>query len=176
MKKKTYSKEDYNSYSGMLTSVWGPTLWHFLHLMSFNYPVKPTPEDKKNYKNFILNLQKVLPCKYCRINLKDNLKSCCFGNKCFQNREEFSKFIYRLHCHVNKMLGKNCNKNYQDLRDEYENFRARCKTTQKRKSKKESGCVKPFYGKKSKCLIRIVPKNSKAKTFKIDKQCLAYKI
>ena len=34
----------------MLTSVWGPSLWQYLHTMSFNYPVKPTKEDKKNYK------------------------------------------------------------------------------------------------------------------------------
>ena len=32
-----------------------------------------TKEDKKNYKNFMLNLQHVLPCKYCRMNLKNNL-------------------------------------------------------------------------------------------------------
>ena len=54
----------------MLTSVWGPSMWHYLHTMSFNYPVKPTPEEKKHYKEFILSLQHVLPCKYCRINLK----------------------------------------------------------------------------------------------------------
>ena len=28
----------------MLTSVWGPSLWHSLHTISFNYPVKPTKE------------------------------------------------------------------------------------------------------------------------------------
>jgi predicted NAD-dependent protein-ADP-ribosyltransferase YbiA (DUF1768 family) len=31
----------------MLTTIWGPSQWHFLHTMSFNYPVKPTPEQKK---------------------------------------------------------------------------------------------------------------------------------
>ena len=58
----------------MLTSVWGPSMWHYLHTMSFNYPVKPT-QKKKHYKEFILSLQHVLPCKYCRINLKKNF--CC---------------------------------------------------------------------------------------------------
>ena len=45
-----------------------------------------------------------------------------------------------------------------------------------RTKKKESGCVDPLYGSKSKCLIRIVPKNTRKKTFKIDKKCLAYRI
>ena len=43
---KTYTKQEYNSNSGMLTSVWGPSLWHFLHTVSFNYPVNPTKKDK----------------------------------------------------------------------------------------------------------------------------------
>ena len=46
VKKSTKSKKpryvftytDYNSGDGMLTSVWGPGLWHYLHTMSFNYP------------------------------------------------------------------------------------------------------------------------------------------
>ena len=75
--KRIYKKSEYNSGDGMLTSVWGPSMWHYLHTMSFNYPVKPTPEDKKHYKEFILSLQHVLPCKYCRINLKKNF-SCIY--------------------------------------------------------------------------------------------------
>ena len=71
--KKVYDKEDFSSGDGMLTSVWGPSLWHYLHTMSFNYPDKPTKQDKKNYKNFIYSLINVLPCKYCRINLRRKL-------------------------------------------------------------------------------------------------------
>ena len=45
-----FEKKDYDSSDGMLTYVWGPSLWHFLHTMSFNYPVKPSCEDKLQYK------------------------------------------------------------------------------------------------------------------------------
>ena len=72
--KFVYSKKQYNSGDGMLTTVWGPSMWHFLHTFSFNFPVKPTKEDKKHYKDFIVSLQHVLPCKHCRINLKNNFK------------------------------------------------------------------------------------------------------
>jgi hypothetical protein len=58
-KKHVFTKKDYNSGDGMLTTVWGPPMWHFLHTMSFNYPVEPTPDDKKYYKNFIYNLRHV---------------------------------------------------------------------------------------------------------------------
>ena len=74
-KKRTFSKKDFLSGDGMMTKIWGPAMWHYLHTMSFNYPVNPTNDDKKNYRDFILNLKNVLPCKYCRINLSNNFKT-----------------------------------------------------------------------------------------------------
>ena len=71
---KVFSQDDYNSGDGMLTTIWGPSMWHYLHTMSFNYPVEPTCEDKLRYMDFILNLQYVLPCGKCRKNLKKNFK------------------------------------------------------------------------------------------------------
>ena len=45
--RKIYTKKDYNSNDGMLTSVWGPPAWHFLHTISFNYPNSPSIKQKK---------------------------------------------------------------------------------------------------------------------------------
>ena len=193
-KNRIYSKDDYNSGDGMLTSVWGPSMWHFLHTMSFNYPVNPTPEDKKNYKDFILSLRYVLPCKYCRMNLKNNLDKVLITAENMKNREHFSKYIYNLHETVNKMLNKKSNLTYEDVRERYEHFRSRCteekpkvfrfiaKTNETRKnnkhnkSKKEKGCTEPLYGKKSKCIIKIVPQEDKGKTFQMDKKCLKKRV
>ena len=96
-KKHVFTKKDYNSGDGMLTTVWGPPMWHFLHTMSFNYPVEPTPEDKKNYKDFIYSLRYVLPCKYCRMNLKTNFKQLPLKMSDMKNRESFSRYVYELH-------------------------------------------------------------------------------
>ena len=46
-KQKVYNEQDYTSNDGMLTTVWGPPMWHVLHTMSFNYPVQPTEKTKK---------------------------------------------------------------------------------------------------------------------------------
>ena len=67
-------KDDYNNTNGFMTSIWGPPLWMILHIISFNYPIKPTIEDKNNYYNYILSLKNILPCKYCRDNFLNNLK------------------------------------------------------------------------------------------------------
>ena len=168
-----FNKEHYNSGDGMLTAVWGPTLWHSLHTISFNYPVKPTKEDKDNYYNYFKAIQFVLPCRYCRDNYKDNLKKLKFGKKYFKDRETLSKFVYTLHEMVNKNLGKESGLTYAQVRDRYEHFRARCLNDDKPKkeTKIEKGCTDPLYGVKSKCVMNIVPKNSKKKSLTIDSKC-----
>jgi len=180
-KKRTFTKKDYISGDGMLTSVWGPAQWHFLHTMSFNYPVKPTPEDKRHYMDYMKNLQYVLPCKYCRMNLTNNFKKKPLQMCDMASRETFSRYIYELHETINKMLNKKSNLSYCDVRERYEHFRSRC-TDEKPKvfnfkkisarNKTEKGCTEPLYGKKSKCIINIVPQEDKSKTFQMDKKCI----
>ena len=186
--KQVYTQKEYNSGDGMLTTVWGPSMWHYLHTMSFNYPVDPTIEDKKHYRDFVLNLRYVLPCKYCRINLKTNFKHLPITISVMKNRESFSRYIYDLHELVNKMLNKKSNLAYCDVRERFEHFRSRCSEekpklfdfsrlnknkTKKGKGKgKEKGCTEPLYGKKSKCIIKIVPQDEKVETFQMDKKCI----
>ena len=179
--KRVFSKKYYNSGDGMLTAVWGPPLWHFLHTMSFNYPVKPTNEDKKHYRDYMLNLVNVLPCKHCRENLKKNYKAFPLTMNCMKDRNSFSRYVYLLHERVNKNLGKDSGLTFCDVRERYEHFRARCldekpkqftfKKTRKNKRDKEKGCTEPLYGKKAKCIIKIVPKDDPCKTFQVDKDC-----
>jgi len=176
-KKRTYKRKDYYSGDGMLTTVWGPAMWHSLHTISFNYPVKPTKKEKKDYRRFILNLQNVLPCRYCRENLKRNFKAHPLRICDMKDRDSFSRYIYKLHEVVNKMLGKKSGLSYCDVRERYEHFRARCTQDKpkmfnfrKTKKKKEKGCTEPLYGKKAKCVMKIVPQDEKCKTLVIDKE------
>jgi hypothetical protein len=124
------------------------------------------------------------------MNLCKNLKVLPLKDKDLKNRYNFSKWMYKLHELINKMLGKKSGLTYEDVRERYEHFRARCtidinkktkivkikalrktrKKTRKTK-KKEAGCVEPLYGKKSKCVLKIVPKNKKVPTFQMDKRC-----
>ena len=184
--KKTPFKEDhYNSNDGMLTTIWGPSMWHSLHTMSFNYPVYPTAEQKKQYREFILNLQHVLPCGKCRKNLKKNFKKLPLNMSDMESRSTFSLYVYRLHEVINKMLHKKSGLSYEDVRERYEHFRSRCTKSldeftknkenikkQKKEDKEEKGCTEPLYGEKAKCVIQIVPQSKKCKTFNVHKQCI----
>jgi len=182
--KPIYSNDDYNSNDGMLTTVWGPGMWHYLHTMSFNYPVNPTCDDKAHYRDFILSLRNVLPCGKCRKNLCVNFKKLPLKMKHMASRETFSKYIYDLHELINKMLHKKSGLTFEQVRERYEHFRARCaksyKEINKRKTqrllnkmkKSEKGCTEPLYGEKSKCVLKIVPQDTKCKTLEIDEKCV----
>lgn len=121
----------FSSGEGMMTAVWGPALWHYLHTMSFNYPVRPSTTDKKNYAAFIKQLRHVLPCKYCRINLAKNFKTKPLTAACLANRDAFSRYVYALHELVNKMLLKPPGPSYERVRDDYEKLRSKCSPAQK---------------------------------------------
>jgi len=150
-------------------------MWYFLHTMSFNYPVEPTKEDKKNYMNFLKSLQYVLPCKSCRENYKKNIKSkeTKLTMSVMKNRESLSRWLNKLHNTINIQLGKNKEVKYEDSRDFYEQFRARC-TGPKKGS--HGGCNEPYHKNlKSKTILRIVPRDKKEPTLDVDSRCL-YKI
>jgi hypothetical protein len=170
-----YSSEDYDSNDGMLTTVWGPGMWHFLHTTSFNYPVNPTAKQKRDYLNFVLSLRNVLPCGKCRKNLTKNLRKLPLTMRHMKSRDSFSRYMYALHEHVNKMLHKDSGLTFEEVRERYEHFRARCAksiTRRRINKKKENGCTESLYGEKSKCILKIVPDTKKCETLQIDNKCV----
>tara|TARA_Y100000389_G_C17465556_1_gene525196 strand:+ start:1789 stop:2367 length:579 start_codon:yes stop_codon:yes gene_type:complete len=171
-----FQKKHFESNDGMVTTVWGPGAWHFLHTISFNYPVHPTAKEKKEYRDFVLSMVHVLPCGKCRENLKKNFKKLPLTMKKMKNRATFSRYIYDLHELINKMLNKKSGLSYEQVKYRYEHFRARCtqpleKKNKTKKKKIEDGCVEPLVGEKSKCVLKIIPHKEKCDTFQIDKKC-----
>jgi len=184
-KHRVFKKGDFYSGDGFLTTVWGPAVWHVLHTISFNYPVNPSLEQKKQYRNYVLSLQNVLPCGACRKNLKTNLKHLPLTMKHMDSRDTFSRYIYNLHELVNKMLKKKSNLTYCDVRERYEHFRSRCVDEKPKvfeyaeiktqKNRKEKGCTEPLYGKKARCILNIVPQEEKGQSIQIDKKCMKHR-
>jgi len=177
-----FHRRDYQSNNGFQSRAWGPMQWFLLHMMSFNYPTSPSEEDKKHYKDFVVSLQHVLPCRFCRENLKKNLAKLPLLDKHLRNRDTFSRYIYNLHELVNKMLCKKSNLSFCEVRDRFEHLRSHCgssnnsnsnssgkstsdEKTQRQKQQphehkkpKEKGCITPLHGGiKRKCVLHIVP-------------------
>lgn len=168
MPKKKFTNIHYMSNDGMVTRIWGPPLWFYLHTMSFNFPVNPTSKQKKEYYNFIKSLEGVLPCGACRKNLKKNLKKANFGMNVFKTRDTFSRFIYNLHNIINEMLHKpKPYPKFEEIRDRYEILRASCS---KNTNGKEDGCEDSIRTKKEyKCYIDIISNKCKRHGVKFPK-------
>jgi hypothetical protein len=89
----------------MNQNIWGPHLWFSLHTISFNYPLKPSIEDKNNYKNFFLNLQEVIPCSVCKKNYKRHLNEHPLEDY-LDNRKSLVYWVIDMHNMVNAEIGK----------------------------------------------------------------------
>ena len=167
-----FTPSELYSGDGMLTTVWGPAMWHFLHTMSFNYPEHPTSEQQTQYGNFMRTLTHILPCRFCRENLDKNYTKMP-PEKALKNRSTFSKYVYDLHERVNKMLKKKSGLTFQTVRDRYEHFRARCTRSVIKKGEPEKGCTEPLHrDAKAKCVLRFVPQDDVCPSFDVDKRCL----
>jgi len=182
LKIPVYTEKDYESNDGMLTTVWGPSMWHYLHTMSFNYPVKPKCYEKEHYRNFVLSLKYVLPCGKCRKNLCNNFQKLPLKMSHMNSRATFSKYIYDLHELINTMLNKKSGLSYEQVKERYEHFRSRCtkpvkNATKKKtmKKHKENGCTEPLYGEKSKGVLRIVPQSEKCESLEVDEKCIKFR-
>ena len=152
----TFTDKEFNSNDGMVTFIWGPSFWNFLHMVSFAYPTSPSQKDKKNYMAFIKQLKCILPCKHCRDNLTDNLKTVKLSLSSMKSQESFSKFVYDLHNQVNVMLGKQPYLTFSAVQEKYDGFRLRC-------DRNDST---------SKCVIQIVPRSCKDRNFEVDPGCV----
>jgi len=167
-----FSDNDYNSNMGIGTKIFGPIFWSMLHIISFNYPINPTEENKDDYHKYLMSIKNILPCKSCRDNYIVNLKATKYGRDKLKNREVFSRFIYDLHNTVNKMLGKKNFSTYEDVRDKYELFRAKCVDNTPTDTRIETGCTIPVNNTKIQSIIHIVPLKKNGDSFVIDKVCL----
>jgi hypothetical protein len=180
---RTFQSKDFHSGDGFMTAIWGPPQWHMLHTISFNYPVEPTDTQKRMYRDYLLSLQHVLPCRHCRENMTKNLKQLPLREADMASRDTFSRYVYELHEIVNNMLNKSSNLSYEDVRERYEHFRSRCTKDLERGDLKEEvvtkvakaaelGCVTPLYGAKSRCILSIVPQTHHGASIQIDQKCI----
>jgi len=133
-----------NANNGMITKIWGPPMWIALHTISFGYPLEPNDEQKENYKNFFKLIADILPCRYCRESYLEfiNEEGSILNDDVMNNRETLSRWLYNLHNKVNNKLGIDYGVTYENVRDRYESYRAKCS-----KSKKETGCIMPLDDK-----------------------------
>jgi hypothetical protein len=154
-----------NVDNGLMTRIWGPSGWLFLHCVSFGYPYKIDPtnpehlEKQNDYYRFFYYLGKVMPCKYCRNSYMDFFNKQSPISK-LGSRKEFTKWLYDIHNMVNEKLGvPECEiPKFEEIEEKYQSFRASCTplTTEQRNSNSVKGCTVPADGKSKRSVIKVV--------------------
>ena len=102
----------------MNQNIWGSTLWFSLHTITMNYPNNPTFIEQKDYKNFFISLENVIPCKVCRKNYQRHLKEHPIDSH-LDNRKELVYWLIDIHNMVNAEIGKKII-SYDKVIDKYE--------------------------------------------------------
>jgi|APSaa5957512493_1039668.scaffolds.fasta_scaffold61275_2 hypothetical protein len=140
---------DTNINNGMITKLWGPPGWKYLHTVTFGYPIEPTDEQKKKYKGFFELVGDTLPCRYCRESYKKFISSGYseLNEDTMKNRDTLTRWLYDVHQKVNDKLGVNYGVSFDDIKKYYEASRAKCTPKNKQKTNKEKGCIMPLNDK-----------------------------
>lgn len=81
---------------------WGPSFWTMIHIGALDY----NTNFKHSYRSFILSLEHLLPCEFCRAHLMQNLHRLPLNTHILENKIRLFKWTYILHDIVNKQLGK----------------------------------------------------------------------
>ena len=89
----------------MNQNIWGSSMWFSLHTITMNYPDQPTYVEQKDYKNFFISLQYVIPCKVCKRNYQRHLKEHPIDNH-LQSKKKLVYWLIDIHNMVNAEIGK----------------------------------------------------------------------
>ena len=87
-------------------NAWGKHGWKFIHYVALGYPDQPTDIDKQHYKNFITNIQNVLPCKMCREHFVKHLENMPVNSLVLKDRDSILNWTIELHNKVNEVSNK----------------------------------------------------------------------
>jgi len=122
---------DNNDNQGLITKIWGESIWKSSHAITFFYPENPTQQDKENYKTYFEKLGYVLPCVYCRefYNMIINKGVTKLDDKIMQSRRTLTEWFYNVHEAVNKKQGIDYGVSYNDLEKRFDAYKIPCNHT-----------------------------------------------
>lgn len=86
-------------------TIWGPSFWYILHLITFGYPDEPSFIDQRGYHDFFVNLQHVIPCHKCKKHYTKHLQEQPIGPY-LNTKTNLIKWLVNMHNIINLQLNK----------------------------------------------------------------------
>ena len=104
---------------------WGKSTWLYLHTLTFNYPLKPTEEDRIKYYNHFKQLGDMLPCPSCAESYKIYFKYIPI-NYYLDDIYGITYWLYIIHYLVNRKLSKKNSSFYEVVTLYYTHKSTKC--------------------------------------------------
>jgi hypothetical protein len=142
----------YDSDNGILSAIFGPPAWVLYHSITFNFPVNPSAQQKRDYLHFFKLVGKTLPCSFCRSSFYNFTKAngpAPLTMRIMKSRDTLSRWLHKVHDLVNKRLHKPNGPSYECIRSRYETYRAHTCSNSDKNTKNHQCKAKRGYRKKS---------------------------
>lgn len=151
------------SNNGMMTKIWGPPGWLFLHTVTMGYPEVIDDSNpnhiikKENMKLFFTSLGHTLPCELCCKSYQDFIQEIPIDDVVLSSRRSLAKWFYDIHNKVNEKLDIDEENipSFDTFYERFEMYRAECG------KKKELGCTQSNDHIDKESLIQIVDDEGK---------------
>jgi hypothetical protein len=92
----------------VVKKIWGPYIWYFMHIVSFNYPnsfyKNNIKKNNKLYQSFYNHIYEIIPCSKCQEHYKNQMEK--FPIKYYIEKNQLSQLIVFYHNNVNKLNNK----------------------------------------------------------------------
>ena len=160
--------------SGIMTKVWGPGCWIFLHCLVTGYPDKIDLKNRKHQSRrkhtiqFFKHFAHILPCKYCRESFIEFSKEMPIEEYVNSNHD-LCFWLYTMHNKVNDKLGIKENvPTFKQVCKKYTTYKASC-------DKVKKGCIKGDNNISKHCKISIESFQSPKKKLTIEPELFELK-
>jgi len=141
------------------SNAWGPKGWYFIDTVVSSYPNKPSTEDIRVFKKFLISLKDILPCEKCRYHYSNFLDKNPLDSDILSSRDSLVEWILKCHNNVRKIQNKSeitlddfydyyIKENNLDVNKDTKNTKDRKETKNRDKNNKIEGManiIEPFY-------------------------------
>jgi hypothetical protein len=87
-------------------NIWGPKGWFFLDSVILSYPLNPSFDDKKKFKDFFTLVADMVPCAKCRQHYSEFITKYPLNDLILSSKNKLINWFLKLH--------NNIRLNYQD--------------------------------------------------------------
>ena len=124
------------SAEGFPSRTWGPALWHAIHIIAANFPLRPTSQQRRAFLALFASLAGVLPCSVCREEYSALITTgpLRLGPRIVKDRMTAFAWTVAIHNAVNARLGKPVDPDVRAWYEVYDCLRAKRSPTASRPS------------------------------------------